>query len=85
MTDLITVICDKTMQAAADVISYNHYAVDVDNVCKALREEIKMGYDGLLAEMKDAADAHMGETMLATILATGCRQFAINAIKAAGA
>lgn len=85
MIDLITVICDKTMQAAADVISYNNCTVDVDKVCNALREEVKSGYDNLLAEMKDAADAHMGDAILATILATGCRQFAINAIKAAQA
>ena len=85
--ELIDLMCQRAMQAAADIITTRRMqpAVDADALARALQERIAVGYDGLVAEMRAADECHMGAAMLATILGVGCRQFAIDALKQIGA
>lgn len=83
--DIVNVICEGTMKAAADIITRKSIKTDLNTLTAALKAEVVAGYDGLIAEMKEANDCNMGGPMLKTIMAAGCTQFAINALKSCGA
>lgn len=79
--DLINIICEGTMKAAAEMIAVKKLTVDTHILVDALREQIKTQYDETLKDLKAAIDAHMGEPMYRQILNVACNKMAVDALK----
>lgn len=82
--NLIDVICNGAMAATANIISGKGLTVDLDKVTGALKSETLKAYDQIVAEMKEANDCRMHESVLSAILNVGCTQIAIESLKACG-
>lgn len=80
--DIINVMCEGTMKAAAEIIAVKGIKVtDLDKLVAALRNQIKAQYAETMQDLKDAMNAHMGEPMLRQILNVACNQMALDALK----
>lgn len=78
---LIDVICNRTMHYAAEM-ARKCPTVDYGKLSRALKEQVKAGYPGLIAELKEANDAFFGaEPMLNTVMNVGCLKLAADAWK----
>ena len=82
--DLITVLCDGTMRAAARYIAEKGIQVSADAVTARMREIVKAEYGELLATAKDALDGNMGGAIYRQIVNTYCTSWGIRAVNNTG-
>jgi len=80
--DMINLVVDGTMRAAVAVMRDRNIQIS-DEIIAALRETMNEGYFELIAEMKEALDANMGDGILRAQLSVGCQSLAVKALKKA--
>jgi polyribonucleotide nucleotidyltransferase len=84
MENMTQVICNGTMQAAAQIIASKAIQIDTDQLTDALKAQVKAQYSETMNELKAALDCNMPESMLRQILNVSCNKMAIDAIKSCG-
>lgn len=83
--NLINVICEMTMRAAAKIIIDKGLNIDdFEIINEAMKKVVKAGYSKLNSDLQEAYQVHMGEMMYQEILKAGCVKFAIDSLKQAG-
>lgn len=78
MVDLVDVILDGAIRALA------LHAGSVDKAVahsESLKAIIRSEYPGLINQLKDASDAHMGEFMYRNIINVWCNAWAVKALE----
>lgn len=85
--DLVEVLAEGTMKAAAMIIAHKGLGVPVGEqmtkLIAAMREEVITNYEDVLLESKEALDA-LGESQTRYVINVNCNLFAVRALKAAG-
>ena len=75
--DFVNVLCDGTMKAFARLASRD---IDLNIAIDILRTVIKERYDEVLADLNEAADAHVGDAWLHKALDVACADLAADAL-----
>ena len=80
----VTVLSEGTIRAAGLQLVHlgiDYKSVDLDALTETLKTTVKANLDQVLAEWKDATDAHMSEAWLRELMNAQCNTLALEALK----
>lgn len=82
--NLVQIVCQGAMQAAALIAESKGLKPNIDKLTETLRTEVRDSFQEVAAELQNAYDAHMPESMLREIINVNCNLMAVRALRAAG-
>lgn len=76
----ITLLCNKTMEAAARIAAIRGLTPDAGELSEALKTTVKANLDRILTEWKEALEANIGEGWLGTMIQAQATELAMEAL-----